>query len=269
VNLQVDGRQVFAYTAAHELDPAKPTIAFVHGAGGDHSAFALQSRYFGYHGRNVLAVDLPAHGRSAGPAIPSIGAMADWLFKVVDSLKIGLLSVVGHSMGSLIALECAARQPGRVERIVLVGNAFPMKGNEAFLAAAKADDYAAFDMLTIWGHGPQVPLGANPSPGMWMYGDAQARLERLAPGVLYNDLKACNDYEDGLASAAKVRCPALFILGRRDMMTPPRNAAALAEALKARTVTVSSSGHMLMAEAPDATLDALIEFFTERETPRR
>ena len=269
MNLQVDGRQVFAYTAAHELDPAKPTIAFVHGAGAEHSAFALQSRYFGYHGWNVLAVDLPAHGRSAGPPIPSIAGMAEWLFKVMDSLNVEFFAVVGHSMGSLIALECAARQPRRVERIALVGSAFPMKGNEAFLAAAKADDYAAFDMLTIWGHGPQVPLGANPSPGMWMYGDAQARLERLAPGVLYNDLKACDDYADGLAVAARVRCPVLFILGRRDMMTPPRNAAALAEALKARTVLVNSSGHMLMAEAPDATLDALIEFFRERETLRR
>lgn len=269
MNLQVDGRQVFAYTAAHELDPARPTIAFVHGAGGDHSAFALQSRYFAYHGRNVLAVDLPAHGRSAGPAIPTIGGMADWLLTLVESLKIPSFGVVGHSMGSLIALECAAREPQRVERIALIGSAYPMKGNDAFIAAAKADEYAAFDMLTIWAHGPQVPLGANPSPGMWMYGDVQARLERLAPGVLYNDLKSCDDYADGLASAAKVRCPALFILGRRDMMTPPRHAAALAEALKARIVTVNSSGHMLMAEAPDATLDALIEFFTERETPRR
>jgi pimeloyl-ACP methyl ester carboxylesterase len=269
VNLQVAGRQVFAYTAAHELDPAKPTIAFVHGAGGDHSAFGLQSRYFGYHGFNVLAVDLPAHGRSAGPAIPSIGGMAEWLFSVLNEMKIDKASIVGHSMGSLIALECASREPQRVERIALIGSAFPMKGNDAFLAAAKADDYAAFDMLTIWGHGAQVPLGANPSPGMWMYGDAQARLERLAPGVLYNDLKACNDYADGLAAAAKVRCPVLFILGRRDMMTPPRNAAALAEALKARTVTVATSGHMLMAEAPDATLDALIDFFRERETRPR
>lgn len=55
----VAGRKAFAYTAAHAIDPAKPTIVFVHGAGLDHSSWALQSRYFGYHGRNVLAVDLP------------------------------------------------------------------------------------------------------------------------------------------------------------------------------------------------------------------
>ena len=49
----------FAYTANHEIDPAKRTVVFIHGAGLDHSWFGLQSRYFGYHGYNVLALDLP------------------------------------------------------------------------------------------------------------------------------------------------------------------------------------------------------------------
>jgi pimeloyl-ACP methyl ester carboxylesterase len=261
VNLEVGGRRVFAYTAAHALDAAKPSVVFVHGAGLDHSSFALQSRYFGYHGRNVLALDLPAHGRSEGPALTSIAGMADWLALVLSSLKIPKASVVGHSMGALAALEFAARHPAQAERIALVGIAFPMKVSEPFLSAARADDYAAFDMATIWGHAAQVPFGANPNPGMWMYGDGLARLERLGPGVLYSDLKACNDYAAGFESAAQVKCPALFILGRRDVMTPPRTARALQEKIAgARTVELAGSGHTLMAEAPDATLDALISF---------
>jgi pimeloyl-ACP methyl ester carboxylesterase len=264
VNLQLDGRQAFAYTAAHEMDPAKPTMAFVHGAGLDHSVFGLQSRYFGYHGWNVLAVDLPGHGRSAGPPIPSVEGMADWLFSVLNELRIKTASIVGHSMGSLIALECAARHPQRVERIVLIGTASPMNVTDAFLDAARRNDHAAYDMETIWGHGPLVPLGGNPNPGMWMYGDSLARLRRLAPGVLYSDLNACKEYR---ASPEAVQCPALLLLGRRDVMTPAKAGAELAKRLKqARSVTIPSSGHSLMAEAPDATLDALIEFFRERET---
>ncbi|MGH8746370.1 MAG: alpha/beta fold hydrolase, partial [Burkholderiales bacterium] len=132
---------------------------------------------------------------------------------------------------------------------------------EAFLEAARNNEQGAFDMETIWGHAPQVPLGGNPNPGMWMYGDTLARLARLAPGVLYNDLKSCNDYAAGLESARSVKCPALFVLGRRDAMTPPKAAAPLAQALaSSRTVLIGSSGHSLMAEAPDAVLDALIEF---------
>jgi pimeloyl-ACP methyl ester carboxylesterase len=247
----------YAYSADHALDPAKPTIVFVHGAGLDHSSFALQSRYFGYHGRNVLALDLPAHGRSAGAPIPSIRGMADWLFSSLDTLRLSNVSVVGHSMGALVALECAAHHAARVERIALIGASYPMKVGEAYLEAAKRNDPAAYDMSTIWGHAASAPLGANPNPGMWMYGDTLARLRRLAPGVLHSDLKACNDYVfDG-----GVQCPALFVLGSRDVMTPPRNAQALiAKIPQAKTVVIEGSGHALMAEAPDQTLDALIEF---------
>jgi pimeloyl-ACP methyl ester carboxylesterase len=263
MQFSVNGKSGFAYTAAHELDPRKRTLVFIHGAGLDHSWFGLQSRYFGYHGWNVLALDLPGHGRSEGPALPRIDGMAQWIFQVLESLKIEKASIAGHSMGSLIALECAAAQPARIERIALLGTTYPMKVGEAFLEAARRNEQAAFDMETIWGHAAQVPLGGNPNPGMWMYGDTLARLARLAPGVLYNDLKACNDYASGLESAAKGSCPALLILGARDVMTPPKTAKALEEKLKGvRKVTLKPSGHSLMAEAPDATLDALVEVFS-------
>src|ERR1041385_1880310 len=128
-----------------------------------------------------------------------------------------------------------------------------MKVGEAFLEAARRNEQAAYDMETIWGHAPQVPLGANPNPGMWMYGDALARLRRLAPGVLYNDLQACNEFE----VSGHVDCPVLLVLGKRDVMTPPNGAASLSQMLKqSKTKTIDYSGHSLMAEAPDATLDA-------------
>jgi len=257
MKLEVEGKAAFAYAANHAIDAGKPTVVFLHGAGLDHSSFGLQSRYFGYHGRNVLAVDLPAHGRSQGPALTSIGEIARWLFSLLAAAGVQKASIVGHSLGSLVALECALRQPARVNRIALLGTASPMKVSAEFLDAAKRDDHAAFDMHTIWGHAPRVPLGGDPNPGMWMFGDTQARLERLGPGVLYADLKACNDYE----FAGGVQCPTLFVLGRRDMMTPPRAASGLQERIPgARTVLIEASGHSLMVEAPDATLDALIEF---------
>ena len=261
MNLTVQGKGAFAYAAAHEYDAAKRTIVFIHGAGLDHSGWGLQSRYFGYHGYNVLALDLPAHGRSDGPALATIGDMADWVKTFLDERKIPSAALVGHSMGSLISLEFAARHPEMTEKIALIGIAFPMKVGEAFLDAAKRNDTAAFDMETIWGHAAQVPFSGNPNPGMWMYGDTLARLGRLAPGVLHTDLSACNAYAGGMEAAAKIRCPALFILGARDMMTPPKAAQELARAIAgSKTVTLAPSGHSLMAEAPDATLDALIGF---------
>ena len=264
MKLQVDGRAVYAYTANHELDASKRTVAFIHGAGLEHSSFALQSRYFGYHGWNVLALDLPGHGRSEGAPLATAPAMADWLARVLDAAHVAKAALIGHSLGTLIALDCAARHPARVERIALIATAYPMKVSETFLDAAKRNEYTAFDMHTIWGHAPRVPLGGNPNPGMWMYGDVQARLERLAPGVLYTDLKASNDYR----FAGSVKCPALFILGKRDMMTPPRAARTLQEQIPgAHTVLIDISGHALMGEAPDAVLDALIQVLGRNSDP--
>ena len=261
MNFTVDGRQAFAYTAAHALDPAKPTVVFAHGAGLDHSWFGLQSRYFGYHGRNALALDFPGHGRSEGPPLAKIQEMADWVMRLLDAAKLDKASVVGHSMGALVALECAARHPQRVERIALLGVAYPMKVSDTFLEAARENRQDAYDMDTIWAHAPRVPLGGNPNPGMWMYGDTLARLARLGPGVLYAGLKACHEYSGGDAAAAKVRCPALFILGQRDQMAAMTSGAALAQKVPgAQVVQIAPSGHSLMAESPDAVLDALAAF---------
>ena len=198
MEIRVDDRPVFVYTAAHAFEATRPSIVWVHGAGLDHSWWALQSRYFGYHGWNVLAVDLPGHGRSAGPAIAGIDAQAEWVLRLMDAIGVQQAAVVGHSMGSLIALACAARAPDRIRALALLGTAFPMQVSAAFLAAAKANSVDAFDMETIWGHAPDVPFASNPNPGMWMYGDTLARLSRLAPGVLHTDLQSCNDYQGGL-----------------------------------------------------------------------
>jgi pimeloyl-ACP methyl ester carboxylesterase len=261
VDLIVDGKRAYAYTAGHALDTALPSVVFVHGAANDHSAFLLQSRYFAYHRCNALAVDLPGHGRSAGPPLATIATMADWLASLLDAAGIRTAALVGHSMGSLVTLECAARHPERARVLALIGTSAPMPVGDALMAAAHADSHAALDMLNIWGHSAAAQLGGNTVPGMWMTGAYVRLLERAKPQVLHVDLRACADYADGLASAARVMCPTLFVLGSRDALTPPRNAGDLRTALPAaRVVMLDGAGHALLAERPDAVLDALIGF---------
>src|SRR4051812_14712082 len=131
MDFPVDGKKAFAYTAAHAIDVAKPTVVFIHGAGLDHSWWGLQSRYFGYHGWNVVACDLPGHGRSEGPPLASIALLSDWIMRLMDAAGIERASLVGHSLGSLVALEAAASHARRVERIALIGTAFPMNVSDA------------------------------------------------------------------------------------------------------------------------------------------
>jgi len=261
MRVAVAGSDVYAYTGTRAPDPALPTVVFVHGAGNDHSVWALQSRYLAWHGRNVLAVDLPAHGRSGGEALASVEAIADWIVRLLDAAGVGRAALVGHSMGALAVLDCAARHAGRVGAVALAGPAAPMTVADALLDAARRNDPVAHELITGWSFSSAGLLGGNRMPGLWLAGNALRLLERTRPGVLAVDLAACNAYAAGVAAAGAVRCPALVIVGTRDLMAPPKSAQPLLDALPGvRVVTLPGCGHAMMAEQPDAVLDALRAF---------
>jgi pimeloyl-ACP methyl ester carboxylesterase len=270
--VDVQGKPAYAYTGGRPFDPALPAAVFVHGAQHDHSVWGLQSRYFAHHGFSVLAVDLPGHLRSAGPALTSIGALADWLAALLDALGVQQAFVAGHSMGSLVALEFAARHPERARRVALLATAFPMTVSPALLEAAREREPEAIALVNQWSHSTLAPKPSSPGPGAWLRGANQRLMERVSARgeaqLFHTDFAACNAYADGLTSAAKVRCPVRLVVGRRDAMTPPRAARAIADALGQAGVQVDTvtldAGHALMTEQPDATLDALYGFAAGR-----
>lgn len=256
--LSVNGIDTFVASGGREFDKGMPTIVLLHGAGFDQTTWALHSRWFAHHGFGVLAPDLPAHGRSGGAPLSSIAEMADWTAALLDAAGVAKARLVGHSMGSLIALETAARHPAKVSALGLIGTAATMTVGPDLLKAAEANDHAAVDMVSIWGLGFQAELGGSLAPGLWMHTGAQRVLEKCRPGVLFRDLFACNAYQNALAAAAGITVPATFILGERDMMTPARSGKALAAALpNSRTVVLPGAGHMMMTERPDELLAAL------------
>jgi pimeloyl-ACP methyl ester carboxylesterase len=265
MELQLNGQAAYAYTGGKPFDAALPCVVFIHGAQNDHSVWGLQSRWFSHHGFAVLAVDLPGHGRSAGKPLPSVEDLADWIELLLEKVGAGdtakNVTLVGHSMGSLTALECASRHPARIARIALVGTAVPMPVSDALLGAAQDKEPKAIGMINTWSHSPRGTIGGNTVPGMWLLGASRRLMERQKPGVLHNDLAACNAYTHGIDAAAALACPALIISGSKDMMTHPKAAAKLATVIKdARSVNLDGAGHALMAEQPDAVLDALRSF---------
>jgi pimeloyl-ACP methyl ester carboxylesterase len=257
MRFEIDGKLVFATTGGRIHDPAEPLIVFLHGAGMDHSIFSLQSRWFAHHGWRVLAVDLPGHGGSQAPALTEIAALAQWTAGLIASQG-EKAALVGHSMGALIALATAARFPERVSAIGLIGVGEKMPVHPDLLAAANAGHRAAVDMVALWGLGGTATQGGSPSPGQWMLGGASQLLERSPPGVLHADLAACNAYVDAIADAERVACPAVLVLGERDMMTPAKSGAALgARIAGARVSVIPGAGHMLPIQQPSETLRAL------------
>jgi pimeloyl-ACP methyl ester carboxylesterase len=258
MQLSVNGTDTFVATGGRDFDASLPSIVLLHGAGFDHTTWALHSRWFAHHGFGVLAPDLPGHGHSPGAPLPTIADMADWTAALLDAAGAASAKLVGHSMGSLIALETAARHPEKVTALSLIATAATMTVGPDLLKAAEANDHSAVDMVSIWGLGFQAELGGSLAPGLWMHYGAERVLERCRPGVLFNDLSACNGYQNALAAAARVTVPVTLILGERDMMTPAKAGKALAAALpNSRTVVLSGAGHMMMVERPDELLAAL------------
>lgn len=258
MNVTVDGRFVFATTGGAPLDPATPTIVFLHGAGFDRTTWRLQTRWFAHHGRSVLAVDFPGHGRSEGPALESIAALADWTARLVEAAGLKQAALVGHSMGALVALDCAARHGDKVRALGLCGVASEMPVHPEMLESAKANTLKVQELMTFWGVGNALHKGGMVSPGLWLRRESLTVLAGNRPGVIHTDLAACNAYKDAPARAAAVTCPTVLVLGDGDLMTPAAKARPLASAIaKAKTVTLANCGHFMMVERPDETLDAL------------
>jgi len=265
MNLTVNGHSTYCYTGGKAFDAARPTAVFIHGVLNDHSVWILQSRWFANHGWNVLAIDLPGHCRSAGPPPASVEDAAAFVVALLDAAGIEQAALVGHSFGSLIALETAARAPQRVTHVALVGTAYPMKVSPALLDAALNQPQRAIDMVNTFSHSMLAPPPSVLGPGTWLYGSARALMRRVLASnrevnLFHTGFKACDSYANGEAAMDAVQCPVLFLLGQSDQMTNPAATEALrARAGNAQRVTVRA-GHALMEEAPDAVLFALRDF---------
>ena len=270
MQISVNGNAVNVTTGGRDHASGRPFAVFLHGAGLDHSVWALQSRWLAFHGWNVLAVDLPGHGESGGQPLTGVHAMAQWVAALLGTVGAPSATLIGHSMGALIALETAATFPGCVDSLVLIGAAASMPVHPDLLAAALANDHAAIEMVNLWGYGYRAGIGASRAPGVWMVGLGERILERAAPGVLHADLAACNAYGTGMAAAASIRVPALIVAGEKDQMTPLKNARALAEAIAGSSLTViEGAGHMLLAECPDDILQAFTKHLHAGSLVRR
>ncbi len=259
MELMVEGREAFAATGGQPFDNAGEVVVLVHGAGMDRTVWAAQSRYLAHHGRAVLAVDLPGHGRSEGPPLDSVAGIADWLVRLLDAAGVEQAALAGHSMGAIACLAAAARHRDRVRALALCGCAAAMPVHPDLIAAAEADDHAAVDMINAWAHGQASHLGGHPQAGTWLIGGGNRLLERSAPGVLAADLKACAAFADGEALAAEVACPTLVVVGEDDRMTPAKAGRRLAASIQSsRLVALPHCGHMMMTEQPRECLEALL-----------
>jgi len=264
MDFDLDGTTIHASTGGRTFDVTQPTVVLLHGAGMDHTVWQFQSRTFAYRGYNVLSLDLPGHGRSDDPAPTTIAWYADVVAELLTEIGADHAHIVGHSMGAFIGIELAARYPDMIQSLTLIGVSERMPVHPDLLKAAEADDHLAFDLVSSWSHTRAAHTGGHPTPGLWMMGSTVRLLERSRPGVLHNDLVACNAYDSALDRAGEITSPTLILMGEHDLMTRPSGAEVLADAISDATVVlVPDAGHMVMVERPDAVIDNLLTFWAD------
>ncbi len=262
----VDGVAAHAATGGVHSNANGPVVILIHGAGNDATVWQLQTRYLAGRGIRAFAIDLPGHGKSEGAPLSSIESMAAWLERFVVAAQLGPAHLVGHSMGSVIALEFASRFPGIARSLTLCGTAATMPVHPALIEGAADDLPAAAALMSAWSHGRAAHIGLNPTPGLWMLGGARALVERSHPGVLTADFGACVAYDNAQSAAQSVTCPATVVIGLEDKMTPPQGGRTVASWLpNVRICELRSTGHMMMNENPRAVRAEIVRSVNQWE----
>ena len=264
MKFKVNNDEIFASTGGRPIDKNKPLIIFVHGSGLTHMCWVLQTRYFAFHGYSVLAIDLPGHGLSEGKSLKSIEDMADWIRDVIDAVGFNEASLVGHSQGCLVTVECASRYPEKIKTLSLIGGAGAIPMNPELLTLAEKGDSKAVNLMMDWAHGPSGHLGGHPVPGLYHINIGSMLIHsKEIQNTLGVDFRACDNYKNGFEAAKKLSLPTVNILADKDKMCPIKEGKKLADSIKdCELHVIDNCGHMMLLEEADKTLNVLRKFIT-------
>jgi len=260
MRVHVREAESFASTGGRPFDPGGDVILFIHGSGQNHLGYMLQHRFLANRGWQAITPDFPGHGESQGAPLSSIEDMADWLAAFMEAAGVHKAHIAGHSQGGLVALELASRFPGKVRSATFIATALAIPVNDYLLGLAEHKESKAIRAMMDWGHGPTGHVHDHTMPGTshMIYGTQL--MASNAPGALYADLNACNDYQNGETAAALIACPTLCILSGQDKMTPIKSGRKLHTALTGELAEIAHSGHMSITEQPWDVTKALRAF---------
>jgi pimeloyl-ACP methyl ester carboxylesterase len=237
---------VYVHTGGSDSASGHPVV-FLHGAGADHTVWRFQTRRLAHQGYRVLAPDLPGHGRSAGEPRESIPAWGEWLLSFLDEQVDGPATVVGHSMGGLIAMQAAATRPEAFSRLIVVGSGRSMPVHPHLLDAARHDLPQAAALIAGWSL-PGAARGGHLEPGTWQKGGIERLVERSRPGVLATDLEACTACQ---VPVEAILVPSDVIVGSQDRMAGRRAGEELAAVIPGATLhVIEGAGHDPMIQLP-------------------
>ena len=243
--LEVENKKVFASNAGQSFDKKKETIVLLHGSGQSHVVWSLTDQFLSDIGYNVYALDLPGHGNSDGESLKSIEEMSSWLDKVIKKIGIEKLSIIGHSQGCLVALDYSNKFSNKVKKLIFIAGSYEIPVNQSLISLAESGNMESLNLMMKWGYGYSKQfIGGNPLQKI-------LNSSREVREVLAVDLKACNNYKNGLAATKKINCPSLFVFGELDKMIKINKGKEFSSLVPgSKTHIIKECGHMIILENP-------------------
>jgi len=253
----IESVKIACWVNNSDFNAHKQSLVFIHGSGSDHSAWSHQ--YARLHKKyNIVAIDLPGHGRSGGNGEADMGDYCLWVKKLLDVLDLKRAVLIGHSLGAAITLRFALNYPRELAGIVEVGGGIKMPVNPFMLEFLKTNPVEMpteiIDLMCKFSLAKE-----NRSK---FSAPLQKSISQSSVDVLYGDLSACNNL-DVTEETCKISVPALIICGAEDKMTPPDFSRQLAASISgAKLEIVEGAGHMVMLEKPAEFNMSLDKFVT-------
>ncbi len=251
MKIKINNDNINIRTGGYQINNDRPYFLLLHGAGMDASVWQMQTRYLANRGVNILAIDLPGHGLSEGKSLSSISDMSEWTIQLINKLDIDSISIAGHSMGSLVAIDVCKNISKKINNIILLGTASLMPVHPDLIDAAENNLTLAANLITDWSFGTKQHLGNHPLPGYWMLDSSIQLIAQSKKRVLAQDLIACNQYKEALTVANNINKKVTIISGREDKMTPVKKAKELHDVIdNSELIIIENVGHMMMIENP-------------------
>lgn len=229
----------------------RPTILFVHGAGGTGKDWVHQLS--GIEGCNCIALDLPGHGRSEGPVADAIITYQEFVWSFVQALDLGAFVLAGHSMGGAIAMGLALAYPAALAGVIIVDSGARLRVSPETLEVLSKGEHPLTNV--------KYSYSINVPP--MVLEQAKEEMKAVPTAVYLADFRACDDF-NFMDRIKNINLPALVICGQDDQMTPVKYSEYLTKELsKSTLVLISDAGHMSMLEQPERVNRAMQEFLAQ------
>jgi 3-oxoadipate enol-lactonase len=240
-----------------------PTVLMLHGIGGGHLSFAPQVETLAMAGYRAVAWDMPGYGHSPPIEPYTFKGLAQSCIALIESLKCSDVTLVGHSMGGMVAQEVVARRPDLVNKLVLCGTSASFGKPDGdwqrdFIAERTAPLDAGKSMAELAEIlVPQMVGPASLPEGLRLATHSMG----LVPAATYRRALECIVTFDRREALDRIRVPTLLLAGEQDRNAPPAVMKKMAARIAHSTyLEMKGVGHLQNLEAPDDFDGLLLNF---------